>query len=97
MKRIESTYQRVMGEPFGTQSLFQTSWLISRISWNQRRMSFGSSRSIGLDRRTRPDSSLPLRIDPGLLKQLRLLAAKQNKPYQTYIHELLESAAKKAA
>jgi uncharacterized protein (DUF4415 family) len=44
-----------------------------------------------------PRQLIAIRIDPGLLKQLRLLAAKQNKPYQTYIHELLESAAKKAA
>lgn len=44
-----------------------------------------------------PRQLIAIRIAPGLLKQLRLLAKKQNKPYQTYIHELLERAAKKAA
>ena len=38
---------------------------------------------------------IAIRIDPRLLAQLRRLAAKQSKPYQTLIHELLEKAAKK--
>lgn len=40
---------------------------------------------------------IAIRIDPRLLSQLRKLADKQDKPYQTLIHELLERAAKKAA
>jgi uncharacterized protein (DUF4415 family) len=40
---------------------------------------------------------IAIRIDPRLLAQLRRLAEKMGKPYQTLIHELLESAAKKAA
>jgi predicted DNA binding CopG/RHH family protein len=40
---------------------------------------------------------IAIRIDPQLLSQLRRLAAKQSKPYQTLIHELLERAAKKVA
>src|ERR1700732_3373001 len=36
---------------------------------------------------------IAIRIAPRLLKQLRRLAAKQSKPYQTFIHELLERAA----
>jgi uncharacterized protein (DUF4415 family) len=36
-----------------------------------------------------------IRIAPRLLSQLRRLAAKQSKPYQTLIHELLERAASK--
>jgi predicted DNA binding CopG/RHH family protein len=40
---------------------------------------------------------IAIRIDPFLLKRLRALAAKQKKPYQTFIHELLEQAARKAA
>jgi len=47
----------------------------------------------------RPSSSnakqlIAIRIAPRLLAQLRRLAAKQSKPYQTLIHELLERAAK---
>jgi uncharacterized protein (DUF4415 family) len=38
-----------------------------------------------------------IRISPKLLDQLRRMAAKQSKPYQTLIHELLEKAARKAA
>lgn len=35
---------------------------------------------------------IAIRIAPRLLAQLRRLAAKQSKPYQTFIHELLERA-----
>jgi predicted DNA binding CopG/RHH family protein len=38
---------------------------------------------------------IAIRIAPRLLAQLRRLAAKQSKPYQTLIHELLENAARK--
>jgi predicted DNA binding CopG/RHH family protein len=37
---------------------------------------------------------IAIRIAPRLLAQLRRLAAKQSKPYQTLIHELLENAAR---
>ena len=40
---------------------------------------------------------IAIRIAPRLLAELRRLAAKQSKPYQTLIHELLERAAKKVA
>jgi uncharacterized protein (DUF4415 family) len=48
----------------------------------------------------RPKSSsakrlIAIRIAPRLVAQLRRLAAKQSKPYQTLIHELLERAARK--
>ncbi len=43
-----------------------------------------------------PDSMLDLTDIPEATDaQLRRLAAKQHKPYQTYIHELLEQAAGK--
>ena len=35
---------------------------------------------------------IAIRIAPRLLAQLRRLAAKQSKPYQTFIHELLQRA-----
>ena len=38
---------------------------------------------------------IAIRIAPHVLAKLRRLAAKQSKPYQTYIHEILERAAKK--
>jgi predicted DNA binding CopG/RHH family protein len=40
---------------------------------------------------------IAIRIDPKLLATLRKIAARESKPYQTLIHELLEKAAKKAA
>ena len=40
---------------------------------------------------------IAIRIAPRLLHQLRRMAAKQSKPYQTLIHELLEKAARKIA
>jgi len=35
---------------------------------------------------------IAIRIAPRVLARLRRLAAKHDKPYQTYIHELLERA-----
>jgi uncharacterized protein (DUF4415 family) len=40
---------------------------------------------------------IAIRIAPNLLRQLRRMAAKQSKPYQTLIHELLEKSARKVA
>jgi predicted DNA binding CopG/RHH family protein len=40
---------------------------------------------------------IAIRLAPRLLAQLRKMAAKQGKPYQTLIHELLEKAASRAA
>lgn len=40
---------------------------------------------------------IAIRIAPRLLHQLRRMAAKQSKPYQTLIHELLEKATRKVA
>ena len=40
---------------------------------------------------------IAIRIAPRLLADLRRMAAKQSKPYQTLIHDLLERAARKAA
>jgi predicted DNA binding CopG/RHH family protein len=38
---------------------------------------------------------IAIRIAPRVLAELRRLAAKESKPYQTYIHELLERHANK--
>jgi len=56
------------------------------------------ARRVGRPKTGRPQRQLiAIRIDPVLLKRLRGLAAKQDKPYQTFIHEILERAAKRAA
>ncbi|RPH81618.1 MAG: hypothetical protein EHM80_01830 [Nitrospiraceae bacterium] len=40
---------------------------------------------------------IAIRLSPSLLNQLRKMAAKHKKPYQTLIHELLEKAVSHAA
>jgi len=54
------------------------------------------ARRVGRPKTGRPQRQL-IGIDPVLLKRLRDLAAKREKPYQTFIHELLERAARTAA
>lgn len=44
-----------------------------------------------------PKQLIAIRIHPTLLAKLRRLAARDGKPYQTLIHELLEKAAKRSA
>ena len=51
------------------------------------------ARRVGRPKTGRAKQLIAIRIDPRLLAQLRRLAAKQDKPYQTLIHELLEKAA----
>ena len=53
------------------------------------------ARRVGRPRTGRAKQLIAIRISPGLLAQLRRLAAEQGKPYQTLIHELLEKAANK--
>ena len=53
------------------------------------------ARRVGRPRTGHAKDLIAIRISPRLLQQLRRLAAKQNKSYQTLIHELLEDAAAK--
>ncbi len=55
------------------------------------------ARRVGRPKSGNAKQLIAIRISPRLLAQLRRLAAKQSKPYQTLIHELLEKAAKRAA
>jgi len=55
------------------------------------------ARRVGRPKSGNAKQLIAIRIAPRLLAQLRRLAAKQSKPYQTLIHELLERAARKAA
>ena len=56
------------------------------------------ARRVGRPKTGRPARQLiAIRIDPLLLSRLRALAARQKKPYQSFIHELLEQAAKPGA
>ena len=52
------------------------------------------ARRVGRPKTGRAKQLIAIRIDPRLLVRLRRLAARQSKPYQTLIHELLERAAK---
>jgi predicted DNA binding CopG/RHH family protein len=55
------------------------------------------ARRVGRPRTGNAKQLIAIRIAPRLLAQLRRLASKQSKPYQTLIHELLERAAQKVA
>jgi uncharacterized DUF497 family protein len=50
------------------------------------------ARRVGRPRTGKAKQLIALRISPQLLAQLRRLAARQDKPYQTLIHDLLEKA-----
>jgi uncharacterized protein (DUF4415 family) len=54
------------------------------------------ARRVGRPKSGKAKQLIAIRISPGLLAQLRRLAEKQDKPYQTLIHELLEKAARKS-
>jgi predicted DNA binding CopG/RHH family protein len=53
-------------------------------------------RRVGRPKSGNAKQLIAIRISPRLLAQLRRLAAKRDKPYQTLIHELLEQAARKS-
>lgn len=54
-------------------------------------------RRVGRPARGMAKQLIAIRLSPVLLSQLRKMAARQGKPYQSLIHELLEKAAAKAA
>ena len=55
------------------------------------------ARRVGRPATGRAKQLIAIRMDPRLLTELRQLAARQHKPYQTLVHELLEAAVKRAA
>lgn len=55
------------------------------------------ARRVGRPKTGRAKLLIAFRIDPQLLAQIRQLANKQHKPYQTLIHELLAHATKRKA
>ncbi|HEY2821547.1 MAG TPA: BrnA antitoxin family protein [Candidatus Acidoferrum sp.] len=58
---------------------------------------FNRARRVGRPVTGNAKMLIALRISPTVLVRLRSQAAKQKKPYQTYIHEILERAANKSA
>jgi uncharacterized protein (DUF4415 family) len=54
------------------------------------------ARRVGRPKSENAKQLIAIRISPRLLTQLRRLAAKRDKPYQTLIHELLEQATRKS-
>ena len=57
----------------------------------------GRARRVGRPPTGKAKQLIAIRISPSVLKALRRLADKRGKPYQTLIHDLLESAVKHAA
>jgi len=54
------------------------------------------ARRVGRPKSLNPKQLIAIRIDPGLLLRLRRAALRQGKPYQTFIHDILEKAMKGA-
>lgn len=57
----------------------------------------GGAKRVGRPKTGQAKHLIAIRIAPSLLVKLRRIALKHGKPYQTYIHELLDAAAKKVA
>ena len=55
------------------------------------------ARRVGRPKSGMAKQLIAIRLSPRLLATLQKMAAKQGKPYQTLIHELLEKAASRAA
>ncbi len=55
------------------------------------------ARRVGRPSTGKAKQLIALRISPEVLNKLRKLAEKAHKPYQTYIHEILEKITKKSA
>lgn len=55
------------------------------------------ARRVGRPKSKAGKQLIAIRLSPRLLEAIRRMAAKQKKPYQTLIHELLEKAAFRAA
>jgi predicted DNA binding CopG/RHH family protein len=55
------------------------------------------ARRVGRPATGRAKQLIAIRLDPRLLGELRKLASRQRKPYQTLVHELLEAAVRRAA
>jgi len=56
-----------------------------------------SARRVGRPSTGNAKQLIALRLSPELLKKLRKMAEKAGKPYQTYIHDMLEKITSKAA
>jgi predicted DNA binding CopG/RHH family protein len=54
------------------------------------------ARRVGRPKTGNAKELIAIRIAPSLLSDLRRMAAKKEKPYQTLIHELLEKAARRS-
>jgi len=56
-----------------------------------------NAKPVGRPRIKNPKQLMAFRMSPNLIFELRKLAKKKKKPYQTLMHELLEQAVKRAA
>jgi predicted DNA binding CopG/RHH family protein len=52
---------------------------------------------VGRPKTGRAKQLIAIRLDPGLILRLRKMARRKGKPYQTFIHELLDKATKRVA
>jgi predicted DNA binding CopG/RHH family protein len=57
----------------------------------------GRATRVGRPKARRAKQLIAIRLDPRLLFKLRQMAKQRGKPYQTFIHELLQRATTRAA
>ena len=55
------------------------------------------AKRVGRPSSNNPKQMIAFRIEPKLLRELKKLASKKDKPYQSLIHEILEKAIKRAS
>lgn len=56
-----------------------------------------NARRVGRPKSDSTKQLIAIRLDPKLIAKLKKLAKKEDIPYQTLVHQLLEKAVKKAA
>lgn len=72
--------------------------MISKTSAGRsKKVATASKRKAGRPRTGNAKKLIAIRIDPKLLTQLRKVAQRNDMPYQTYMHELLEKAVGRAS
>ncbi len=96
-RKISSNHQRAPSVAQRTAGILQ---ILRSISANIPELTdaeLASARRIGRPRTGQAKQLIAFRIDPALLAKLKRLKARKKRPYQTLLHEILDSAIKKAA
>lgn len=97
MAKKQTHHQRAPSQPQRAHGICRIVSLISRTFPNRPTKNRSGPSTLGDRGRGQAKQLIAIRIDPTLLLKLRRMARKHGKPYQTFIPELLDAAAKKVA